>query len=156
MANLPESVERFLRAERFAVAGVSRNADVAANAVFKKLRDSGYETYPINPNADEVGGVKCYPDLASIPVKIDGVVIGTHPDVSADIVRQCAEAGVQQVWFHRSIGQGSVSEEAVEECRRQGIEPIVGGCPLMFIEPVDVAHKCMRWWYQRKGTVPAP
>lgn len=156
MVNLPDSVRQFLSGKRFAVAGVSRSGDVAANAVFNKLKNAGYEVFPVNPNAGEVEGDKCYPDIASIPGEIDGVVIGTHPDVSADIVRQCAVAGVKRVWFHRSFGQGSVSDEAVEECEHLGIDALVGGCPLMFIEPVDVAHKCMRWWFQRKGTVPAP
>jgi uncharacterized protein len=82
------------------------------------------------------------------------VVIATHPDISAGVVRQCSERGIRNVWFHRSFGDGSVSKEAVAECSRLGIEPIVGGCPLMFCEPVDVAHKCMKWWFQRSGKVP--
>jgi hypothetical protein len=61
---------------------------------------------------------------------------------------------VKRVWFHRSFGDGSVSEEAVSECERLGIESIVGGCPLMFCDPVDIGHKCMRWWFQRSGRVP--
>jgi hypothetical protein len=61
---------------------------------------------------------------------------------------------VRQVWFHRSFGTGSVSAEAVAVCRAHGIEPIVGGCPLMFCEPVDVGHRCMRWWLQWRGRVP--
>ena len=37
-----------------------------------------------------------YPDLASIPVTVDGVVIATHPDASVDIVRQCSKHGVRE------------------------------------------------------------
>lgn len=69
MARVPESVARFLQGKRLAVAGVSRHADVAANAVFKKLRDCGYEVLPVNPNTDVVEGVKCYPSVVSIPGK---------------------------------------------------------------------------------------
>jgi predicted CoA-binding protein len=54
MTTIPESVARFLRGSRFAVAGVSRHAHVAANLVFKKLRDCGYEVFPVNPNAEQV------------------------------------------------------------------------------------------------------
>jgi predicted CoA-binding protein len=154
MARVPESVAQFLQRNRIAVAGVSRHADVAANSVFRKLRDCGYEVFPVNPNAEEVEGVQCYPDIAAIPGALDGVVIATHPDVSASIVRQCKEHGVTRVWLHRSFGDGSVSQEAVRECERLGIECIVGGCPLMFCEPVDIGHKCMRWWLQRLGRVP--
>ena len=154
MAIAPDSVAQFLHGKRFAVAGVSRQAAAAANAVFRKLRDSGYEVFPVNPNAEEAEGARCYPDIASIPGKLDSVVIATHPDVSASIVRECAARGVARVWFHRSFGAGSVSQEAVRECQRLGLDYIVGGCPLMFCDPVDFGHKCMRWWLQRRGRVP--
>jgi uncharacterized protein len=139
MARVPESVADFLRGKRFAVAGVSRGPGSAANAVYLKLRDCGYEVFPINPNAAQVEGVDCYPDLASIPGNLDGVVVVTHPSVSASVVRQAAERGVPRVWLHRSF-QGSVSAAAVRECRRAGVACIVGGCPLMYCEPVDAGH----------------
>jgi uncharacterized protein len=154
MAQLPESVADFLRSERLAVAGVSREPGQAANAVYRKLRDAGYAVYPINPKASEVEGTRCYPDLAALPGPVQGVVVATHPDVSLALVRQCAEAGVARVWFHRSFGPGSVSEAAVREGAARGLRCIVGGCPLMYCEPVDFGHRCMRWWLRRRGRVP--
>ena len=154
MLNVPEPVADFLRGKRIAVAGVSRQPGQAANAVYRKLRDAGYDVLPVNPRASEVEGVQCYPDLASIHGAIDGVVVATHPDVSLELVRQCSEHGVPRVWFHRSFGQGSVSEAAVSECAARGVECIVGGCPLMYCAPVDFGHRCMRWWLRRQGRVP--
>jgi len=154
MAKVPNVIAEFLRGKRFAVAGVSRQAGQAANAVYRKLRDSGYDVFPVNPNATEAEGTTCYPDLVSIPGRIDGVVVATHPKISAEVVRQCGERGVGQVWFHRSFGQGSVSEEAILECKARGINCIVGGCPLMYCEPVDFAHRCMKWWLRLQGHVP--
>lgn len=153
--DMPEPVAEFLRGSRIAVAGVSRNSAQPANAVFRKLRDRGYTVLPINPNASEVEGEKCYPNLAAIPGPIDGVFVATHPNVAADLVRQCSERGVPRVWFHRSFGGGSVSEEAVRECEARGIEPIVGGCPMMYCDPVDVGHRCMKWWLRRRHRIPS-
>jgi predicted CoA-binding protein len=153
MKGVPEKIERFLGGKDIAVAGVSRNGDVAANAVFKKLKNAGYNVVPINPNASEIDGIPSYPDLSSVPNKVHGVVIATHPDISAEIVRQCGDCGIKHVWFHRSFGQGSVSDEAVQVCSEIGIDPIVGGCPLMFCEPVDIVHKCMKWWLQKTDAV---
>ena len=150
----PASVARFLQGRRIAVAGVSRHSGQAANAVSRKLTGSGYEVFPINPNVSEVEGVRCYRDVAAVPVQLDGVVIATAPAVSVQIARQCAGHGVRRVWFHRSFGNGSVSDEAVRECGARGIDCIVGGCPLMFCEPIDFGHKCMKWWLQRQGRVP--
>jgi len=155
MARMPRSVGEFLSGKHFAVAGVSRKSGQAANAVFRKLRRSGFDVVPLNPSASQVEGERCYPDLVSVPAPIDRVVIVTHPDVATDVARQCADHGVQRVWFHRSFGSGSVSEEAVRYCEAAGIGCIVGGCPLMFCEPVDVGHRCMRWWLQRRGRVPS-
>jgi uncharacterized protein len=155
MKRTPESVVAFLSGKRIAVAGVSRTGQSAGNPVLQKLRRSGYDAIPVNPHAAEIDGARCYPDLASIPGALDGVVIATHPSVSAEIVRQAAARGVTTVWFHRSFGQGSVSEEAVRECERLGVTPIVGGCPLMYCEPVDIAHRCMRGFLRWRGRVPA-
>ncbi len=154
MVDVPDTVAEFLRGERIAVAGVSRKRGQAANAIFRKLRSAGYEVFPVNPNASEVEATRCYPDLASIPVPMDGLVIAAHPDVAVDLVRECSEVGVMRIWFHRSFGSGSVSEEAVQECEARGVECIIGGCPLMYCEPVDFGHRCMRWWLGRQGRVP--
>jgi hypothetical protein len=154
MPKLPASVSEFLAGKRFAVAGVSRQPKQAANAIYRKLRGIGLEVLPINPNAAEVEGVQCYPDLASVPGYVDRVVIVTPPGAALNIVRQCGERGVGQVWFHRSFGTGSVSREAVKECKARGIGCIVGGCPMMYCEPVDGGHRCIRWWLRLFGRVP--
>jgi predicted CoA-binding protein len=154
MSKTPESVAAFLRGRSLAVAGVSRNPNQAANAVFRKLKAAGYQVWPVNPKASDVEATRCYRDIASVPEPIDGVVIATAPDVSAQIVRECADRGVHRVWFHRSFGNGSVSDEAVRECAARGIDCIVGGCPVMFCQPIDFGHRCMKWWLQRQGRVP--
>lgn len=154
MREVPAAVREFLQGRRIAVAGVSRQPAQAANAVFRKLRDCGYEAIPVNPNAEQLEGVRCYPDLAAIPGPIDGVLVATHPKQAVDLVRQSSARGVRRVWFHRSFGNGSVSPEAIGECKARGVDCIVGGCPLMYCAPVDFGHRCMRWWLRRGGRVP--
>jgi predicted CoA-binding protein len=145
MPTLKEAAQDFLALRRIAVAGVSRHADVAANAIYKRLRTAGYQVFPINPNAEEVEGDRCYPNLAAIPGGVDGVVIATHPGVTARLVRECSDLGIKRVWMHRAFGQGSVDTEAVRLCRELGLAVIPGSCPMMFCEPVDVGHRCIRW-----------
>ena len=154
MAKLPGAVDEFLRGEKLAVAGVSRDAKQPANLIFRRLSDSGHQVLPVNPKASEVEGVECYPDVLSLPDDVHGVVVVTPPGASAQVVKECGERGIGRVWFHRSFGNGSVSEEAIQACEAGGMDCIVGGCPMMFVEPVDIAHKCMRWWLQRTGKVP--
>ncbi|HSG07013.1 MAG TPA: CoA-binding protein [Longimicrobiales bacterium] len=153
MARTPESVSAFLSGRRLAVAGVSRDSRQPANHIYRRLRDVGYEVAATNPGAREVEGDPCYPDLASVPGRLDGVVIATPPNVTEEVVRACAERGVTRVWIHRSFGQGSVSDEAVTWARAQGMEVIVGGCPMMFCEPVDFGHRCMAWLLGLRGRI---
>jgi predicted CoA-binding protein len=150
----PAQVAEFLAGRRIAVAGVSRSGREAANAVFRKLRDSGYDVVPINPRATQVEAVDCFPDLLSVPGTVDALMVVTHPSAAADLVRQAAQRGIRHVWFHRSFGKGSVSQHVLQVCAQAGIRPIVGGCPLMFLEPIDVGHRCMHWWLARRHRVP--
>lgn len=153
MAQVDDWIAEFLRGRRIAVAGVSRGTDSAANPIFRRLRQAGYDVVPVNPKATEVEGAACFPDLASIPGDLDGLVVATHPDVSAEVVRQAAQRKIPRVWLHRSFGRGSVSEAAVRECATRGLPCIVGGCPLMYCEPVDLAHRCMRAWLRWRGRI---
>jgi hypothetical protein len=154
MKPVPETVATFLRGKRIAVAGVSRGGRAPSNAILKRFRECGYEVFQVNPAATEIAGERCYPDLRSVPVPLDGVMIATAPSASKDVVSQCAELGITRVWFHRSFGEGSVSPEALATCRAHHIEPIVGGCPMMYCGSVDIFHTCMRWWLRSSGKVP--
>ncbi len=154
MPTLKEAVDDFLAQKRIAVVGVSRSSSEAANSVYRTLRGGGYEVFAVNPNAEEVEGDACYSDLKSIPGGIDAVVVATTPEVAETVVRECAEQGISRVWMHRSFGTGSVSEEAADFCRNNGITVIAGGCPRMFVPGADFGHKCMRLVLNLTGGLP--
>jgi len=137
-----------------AVAGVSRSGSQPANAIFRKLRDCSFDVVPVNSLADQLEGATCYPDLASIPGVVDGLMVVTPPAAAASLVRQAGARRIRQIWFHRSFGEGSVCAAALQTCAEFGIRPIVGGCPLTYCEPIDLAHRCFRWWLSREGRVP--
>ena len=150
----PPKVAEFLAGKRIAVTGVSRDRRHFANLIYRKLQTSGHEVFPVNPRASEVEGVRCYTDVGAIEEPLDGVLVASPPGASLALVRACAERGVSRIWFHRSFGAGSVSAEAVRECEARGISCIVGGCPMMYVAPVDPAHRCMRWLLRWRGRVP--
>lgn len=155
MTTLQEAVDDFLAQKRIAVAGVSRQPTEAANAIYRKLRDAGYLVFAINPKATEVEGDPCYASLWDLPEQVDGVVVATPPQAAVEVVQDCGKIGVHRVWLHRSFGEGSASEEAIEYCREHHIQVIPAGCPMMFCEPVDVAHKCIRWFFTATKKIPA-
>lgn len=154
MPTLDEAAHTFLAQKRIAVAGVSRSGDIPANIIYKKLRDAGYTVFAVNPHAETVEGDPCYPALAAIPEGVEAVVIATPPRAATELVQACGDLGIQHVWMHRSFGPGSVDEEAVRLARDLGLTVIPGSCPMMFCEPVDVAHRCMRWVQRVTGGQP--
>ncbi len=154
MSRLPKQVAEFLSCPRIAVAGVSRDPQQPANAIYRKLRNAGHQVFAVNPQTAEVEGAPCYPDLRSVPQPIQAVMVVTPPSAAAQVVKDCAALCVQHIWFHRSFGDGSVSEEAVRECERLGINCLVGGCPMMYCEPVDFGHRCMKWILKMQKRVP--
>ncbi len=155
MQTIERAASEFLAKKRIAVTGVSRHPKGhGSNVVFQRLRNRGYDVYPVNPNADVVEGAPCYHDLRSIPGGVDGVVIGTRAETAEQTMRECVDLGISHVWMHRSFGKGSVSEAATKFGRAHGITVIDGGCPLMFGRTADPGHKFMRIVCRLAGNVP--
>jgi predicted CoA-binding protein len=153
----PARIKDFLAQRRIAVAGVSRDErhHPAAKLIFQRLKKTGHEVFPVNPHLETFEGEPCYPDLRSLPVGVDGVVIITRPEITEEIVKDCRAAGVPRVWMHQSSVKGSsVSPEAVAYCRQNGISVIAGGCPMMYGEGVDFGHRCLRWMLHLTGRLP--
>lgn len=156
MSTLEQAVREFLALGRVAVVGVSRNGDLPANAIYRKLKSGPREVFAVNSCASSVEGDPCWPSVGAIPGGVQGAVIATPPSAAAAVVDDCAAAGVRKVWFHRAFGSGSLSEEALERCRRHGLEAIPGACPMMYCEPVDPAHKCFRFFARVARKLPEP
>jgi predicted CoA-binding protein len=155
---LEAKVHEFLAQKRIAVAGVSRNNShhPTGNLIYRRLKKTGHEVFPVNPHMQTFEGDRCYPDLRSIPGGVDGVVIVTRPETAERIVQDCSDAGVRRVWMHQSMGKrgSSVSPAAVEYCRQHGITVIAGACPMMFGNGVDLGHTCMWWILRLTGGLP--
>jgi predicted CoA-binding protein len=164
MPTIDPLVKDFLAQKRIAVVGVSRKREDAANLNYRKFRKAGYKVFAVNPNTDKFDGDPCYPDLKSLPEKVDGVLIVTKPANTERIVRECIELGIPRVWMHCALGSrptiakdaaakiGSASAEAVRLCRENNIAVIPGGCPNMFLEP-DFGHACMRGVLRLAGSL---
>lgn len=157
LTTLDAKADDFLAQKRIAVAGVSRRDShhPVGNLVYRRLKSTGHDVFPVNPHMQAFEGDRCYPDLRSIPGGVDGVVIITRPETTERIVRDCSDAGVRGVWMHQSMATGSsVSPAAVEYCRQHDISVIAGACPMMFGPGIDFGHKCMRWMMSLSGRLP--
>ncbi len=155
MTSIKEAAQTFLESRRIAVTGVSRTAGGhGGNVVYTRLRDTGYEVFAVNPNAETVEGDPAYASLAAIPGGVDAVVVATRPEHARATVQEAVDLGVGQVWLHRSVDRGSVDDEAVRLGREHGLTVIDGGCPLMFGRASDRGHRVMCRLFTLTGRVP--
>ena len=158
MAKIDTMVKDFLSQKKIAVVGVSDKRETGCNLNYKKFKDNGYQVFAVNPRITTFEGDACYPDLKSLPEKVDAVFILTSPKVTDQIVDQCVELGVKHVWMHCMMGtkpglaasMTSVSQAAVEKARANGITVIPGSCPNQFLQP-DFGHAMMRGMWKLFG-----
>jgi predicted CoA-binding protein len=123
-----ETIIRFLDKKNiFAVVGASRDPEKYGYQVYKDLQEVGYKIYPVNPNADEILGDKCYPSLEKLPVVPDVVDVVVPPKITEQIVKKCKDIGVKKVWMQ----PGSESEEAIRFCEDNGIDIVYGVCVMV-------------------------
>ena len=95
------TVEDFLAEEKIAVIGASRTGRKFGNAVLKVLRAKGYDVYPVHPESDTLGGIKCYRSLTKLPEPVSATFVAVSPTKSAAAVREAQEAGVKRIWIGR-------------------------------------------------------
>jgi predicted CoA-binding protein len=125
--SIPEIIEDFLAEGPWAVVGASTNREKYGNKVLRAYAQSGREAWPINPRAAEIEGLKCYPDLASLPSVPRGISVITPPKITEDVVAEAARLGVRFVWMQ----PGAESDRALELARTNGIEAIGDGSCLL-------------------------
>lgn len=143
-------VEEFLIQKKIAVVGVSRTKTKFGNAIYKELKQKGYEVFPVNPNLQTFEGDVCYPDLLSIPDRTDAVVINVPPMQAEKVIREANQAGIKKVWLQ----QGSQSDSAVKYCEENGIDCISNECILMFAQPSAFIHRAHKWIWGVLGKLP--
>lgn len=113
MGNTAELVEKKI----WAVVGANNNHDKFGYKIFKFMQDAGYEVYPVNPGLDEVMGKVCYKSVKDLPVKPDVVDVVVAPRVGQQVVKECAEAGIQNVWLQ----PGADAKEVVKTAEELGL-----------------------------------
>lgn len=124
------SIERFLAAKTYAVAGASARTHKYGYKVFKALLASGRETYPLNPVIEEIEGHKAYPKIADLPIVPESLSIITPPEVTRQVVADAIAAGVKHIWMQ----PGAEEEQASQSAREAGIDVIDdGSCILVLL-----------------------
>lgn len=144
-----QDIGDFLSQKRLAVVGVSRSPKDFTRALFRELRQRGYDAVPVNPNTAEVDGVQCFPHVQDVSPPVEGALLLTKPPVTDQVVQECADAGIRRIWIYRGAGAGTVSS-----CQANAIRVIAGECPFMFLPDAAWLHRVHGFCRKLVGTYP--
>jgi acetyltransferase len=130
------SLENFFNPQSVAVVGASQKKGKVGHEILAGLIKAGYEgkIFPVNNKAEEIEGLKCYPDLKSIGEKPDLVIIIIPAKFVPDIMEQCALVGAKSVIIitagFKEVGeQGKqLEQKVVQIAKRSGIRIIGPNC----------------------------
>lgn len=111
-------------ARTVASVGLSSNPEKESYWVASYLKDHGYQIIPVNPTADEILDEKAYPDLASVPLKIDVVQVFRKSEDVPPVVEDAIRAGAKVVWMQ----EGIVNEQAAQRAREAGLQVVMDAC----------------------------
>lgn len=122
--------------ESVSIIGASRDTSAIGHIVLKNLLEGGFGggIFPVNPQAEEILGLRCYPSILEVPSRVDlAIIVVPAPFVPA-VLGECGEKGVANAivitaGFRESGEKGRALEaEALAIARKKGIRIVGPNC----------------------------
>ena len=121
-----------LNPKSVALIGASRNPTSFSYTYLSIMKNYGYRgnIHPINPRADAILDLKCYPSILDVPDDIDLAIVVTARQIAAASVQECVEKGVKGIMlltggFAELDDAGkAVQDESVRQAKAKGIRVI--------------------------------
>ncbi|MCS6848593.1 MAG: bifunctional acetate--CoA ligase family protein/GNAT family N-acetyltransferase [Anaerolineae bacterium] len=126
-----ESFDALFKPKTIAVIGATDKAGSVGLAIMRNLKAFRGRVFPVNPKRDEVLGLPAYPNIATVPKKVDLAVIVTPAPTVPGIIGECVAAGVKAALIisagFKEIGpQGAELERQILAQAREAHMRIVG------------------------------
>lgn len=112
--------EKMLEKKIWAVIGANQDPEKYGNMIYKKLRNRGYEVYPVNPVYDTVEGDKCYKDLSSLPKIPEVLDMVVSPKRGKAFIEEAARLGIKYIWLQ----PGTYDDELMKLINDLGLEAV--------------------------------
>jgi acyl-CoA synthetase (NDP forming)/GNAT superfamily N-acetyltransferase len=124
------SLQPVFAPQSVAVIGASRRRGTVGRSVLDNIISSGYQgrLFAVNPNASQIAGVPCFPDVVSLPEAPDLALIAVPPDAVLGAAQACGARGVRGlVVFTAGLDTGACAD-LLAACRRHGMRLIGPNC----------------------------
>lgn len=127
---------KFFSPDSIVVIGASKKPGKLGFQILQNILSGKYsgKVYPVNPKASEILGLKCYPDVSSIPDVPDLAVIVVPARFVGSIVEECGKKGTKaavviSAGFKESGSEGRKREqELIEVAKKYGCSFIGPNC----------------------------
>lgn len=127
---------KFFSPESIAVIGASREPEKLGAQILNNIISGNFKgkIYPVNPKANEIAGLKCYPDVLSIPDVCDLAVVVVPAGVVSTVIEDCGKKGIKAIvvisaGFKETGKEGEIKErQLVETARKYGCRIIGPNC----------------------------
>jgi acetyltransferase len=123
---MPHPLDSFFAPESIALIGASRDHEKIPGRLLAMLRKNDYpgKLYPINPNYDDIDGLKCYKSIADVGAPIDLAVIIIPARAVLGALGHCAEVGVKNAviissGFAEEGGDSAAMQDAIAALARK-------------------------------------
>ena len=110
--------------QTIAVMGLSPNSARPSFRVARAMQGYGFRIVPVRPQIQEVLGEQAYPDLESLPIKVDMVDVFRAAEHVPAIVESCIALGIPRLWLQ----EGVIHEEAAQRAQAAGITVVMDRC----------------------------
>jgi predicted CoA-binding protein len=107
-----------------AVVGASPDPERPSHIVAEFLKEQGYHIIPVTPKGGKILGETVYPDLASIPERVEVVDVFRRPEDVMPIVEQAIAIKAKALWLQ----EGVINQEAADRAREAGLTVIMDRC----------------------------
>ena len=138
-----QKATEFLQNTTLALFGLSDRKGSVSLQIYMLLVKNNFEIYGINPNRKEVEGIRCYSSLAELPEKVQGAIIVTNPAISKEVIQQCLENNVRNLWFQYE----TMNDEIRQWCTEKEVNWIQS-CILLHSNDVGFPHNVHQFFYK--------
>lgn len=120
------TIKKIFELKTIAVVGMSPKPERPSHYVALYLKDNGYEIVPVNPGHDEIAGLKSYPSLIDIPVKVDVVDVFRRSEFVDPIAKDAIKIGAKALWLQDNV----INLDAEKLARNAGLMVVMNDCML--------------------------
>ena len=149
-----ENITEFLATKRLAIVGVSRDSGHFSRGLLREFVAQGYDVVPVNPQAKEIEGRRCFARVADITPPVKAALLMTPVSETDQALCACNEADIRKIWIYKTCENSPIQERAVDVSRLRGAAVIQGHCPYMFLPKPAFVHRVHRFFMKMVGSYP--